>query len=115
VQLAQPRFREIVDSMLSDPTLSHVYFDIPGRGGEIRRVVAGSHPQYGGAAQPLPDRIMFGTDNVAPADRRRSSACSTVGPDLGATDAEASLKIRKGTMSAFRRGPNPVRAWKPPT
>lgn len=64
-----PNHIELISSILTDPAMSHVYFDISWD--EVAKY-ANSSPQIESATAKLldrfPDRFLFGTDNVAPAD-----------------------------------------------
>jgi len=64
-----PGHIELVESLLADPQLRHVYFDISWD--EVAKYAVSS-PQsierVAAAFERHPDRFLFGTDNVAPAD-----------------------------------------------
>ena len=65
-----PAYRELVEAMITDPTLSHVYFDISWD--EVAKYAVSSPEAIRNTASMLnkyPDRFLFGTDNVAPADQ----------------------------------------------
>jgi hypothetical protein len=65
-----PTYRDLVEAMASDPTLSHVYFDISWD--EVAKYAVSSPEAIRNTAAMLsknPDRFLFGTDNVAPADQ----------------------------------------------
>jgi len=93
-----PRFRDIVASMLADPTLSHVYFDISWD--EVAKYAVSSPESIRNTAALLnryPDRILFGTDNVAPAEQATQLRVYNLWDPIWAElTPEASLKIRKG-------------------
>src|SRR5579862_4689318 len=65
-----PAYMELVEAMLSDPTLKHVYFDISWD--EVAKYAIATPESVQRTASILnrfPDRFLFGTDNVAPADQ----------------------------------------------
>ena len=65
-----PAYRELVETMIADPTLGHVYFDISWD--EVAKYAVSSPEAITNTAAMLnkyPDRFLFGTDNVAPADQ----------------------------------------------
>ena len=100
--------------MLQDPTLRHVYFDISWdevakwaiASPEIERRVADTFNRY-------PDRFIFGTDNVAPADQATQLRVYHLWDPIWAQlTPEASLKIRKGNYERiFDAARRSVRAW----
>jgi hypothetical protein len=109
-----PAYQEIVEQLVNDPTLSHVYYDISwdevakyaiANPGVERRVAAmfNSHP----------DRFLFGTDNVAPADQATQLRVYHLWDPIWALlTPEASLKIRKGNYERiFDAARAKVRAW----
>ena len=105
-----PRFREIVDSILSDPTLSHVYFDISwDEVAKYADLVAGSDQQHRGDAEPLPgpDHVRHGQRGAArPGDA--APRVQPVGSDLGAADARGEPQDPQGQLRAhLRRGADP--------
>ena len=109
-----PRFREIVESILSDQTLSHVYFDISWD--EVAKYAVSSPEATSNTVAMLnryPDRIMFGTDNVAPADQATQLRVFNLWDPIWAQlTPEASLKVRKGNYERiFDAARIRVRAW----
>jgi predicted TIM-barrel fold metal-dependent hydrolase len=65
-----PAYRELVEAMLTDPTLNHVYFDISWD--EVAKYAVASPVAIKNTSALLnafPDRFLFGTDNVAPPDQ----------------------------------------------
>jgi len=65
-----PAYRDLVEAMIADPTLSHVYFDISWD--EVAKYAVSSPEAIKNTSAMLnkyPDRFLFGTDNVAPADQ----------------------------------------------
>jgi hypothetical protein len=109
-----PAYQEIVEQMLQDPTLRHVYFDISWdevakwaiASPEIERRVAEVFNRY-------PDRFLFGTDNVAPPDQATQLRVYHLWDPIWARlTPEASLKIRKGNYErVFDAARVRVRAW----
>ena len=79
-----PAYQQIVEDMLQDPTLRHVYFDISWdevakwalASPEIEKRVADIFNRY-------PDRFLFGTDNVAPPDQATQLRSFTCGIRYG--------------------------------
>lgn len=64
-----PSHIELISSILADPAMSHVYFDISWD--EVAKYATSSPAIEQRVARMLdryPDRFLFGTDNVAPAD-----------------------------------------------
>jgi predicted TIM-barrel fold metal-dependent hydrolase len=109
-----PAYQQIVERMLADPTLSHVYFDISWdevakyavQSPEIEKRVAATFNRY-------PDRFLFGTDNVAPADQATQLRIYQLwAPIWAQLTPEASAKIRKGNYERiFDAARVKVRAW----
>jgi predicted TIM-barrel fold metal-dependent hydrolase len=109
-----PAYQEIVEQMLKDPTLAHVYFDISWdevakwaiASPEIEQRVADVFNRY-------PDRFLFGTDNVAPADQATQLRVYHLWDPIWAQlTPAASLKIRKGNYErVFDAARRRVRAW----
>jgi hypothetical protein len=107
-------YQEIVEHMVNDPTLSHVYYDISwdevakyaiATPQSVRRTVS--------AFNSHPDRFLFGTDNVAPADQAAQLRVFHLwDPIWSQLTPEASLKIRKGNYERiFDAARARVRAW----
>jgi hypothetical protein len=107
-------YQVIVDQMVNDPTLSHVYYDISwdevakyaiASPEAVRRTVS--------AFNSHPDRFLFGTDNVAPADQAAQLRVFHLwDPIWSQLTPEASLKIRKGNYERiFDAARARVRAW----
>jgi hypothetical protein len=107
-------YREIVEQLVNDPTLGHVYYDISwdevakyaiATAETVRRTVEvfNSHP----------DKFLFGTDNVAPADQAAQLRVYHLwNPVWAQLTPEASLKIRKGNYERiFDAARVKVRAW----
>jgi predicted TIM-barrel fold metal-dependent hydrolase len=109
-----PAYQDIVERMLQDPTLRHVYFDISWdevakwaiASPDIERRVADVFNRY-------PDRFLFGTDNVAPSDQETQLRVYRLWDPIWAQlTPEASLKIRRGNYERiFDTARLKVRAW----
>ena len=109
-----PAYQEIVEQMLQDPTLRHVYFDISWdevakwalASDQIEHRVADVFNRY-------PDRFLFGTDNVAPADQATQLRVYHLWDPIWAQlTPEASSKIRKGNYERiFDAARRKVRTW----
>ena len=109
-----PAYREIVEDMLSDPTLNHVYFDISWD--EVAKYAIASPEVEKRTAQVFnahPDRFLFGTDNVAPQDQATQLRVYHLWDPIWAQlTPESSLKIRKGNYERiFDAARTKVRAW----
>jgi predicted TIM-barrel fold metal-dependent hydrolase len=109
-----PRFREIVDSILSDPALSHVYFDISWD--EVAKYAVSSPEAIANTAAMLnkyPDRFLFGTDNVAPADQAAQLRVFNMWDPIWARlTPEASRKVQIGNYErVFDAARTRVRNW----
>ena len=109
-----PAYQAIVEEMLQDPSLAHVYFDISWdevakwaiASPEIERRVADVFNRY-------PDRFLFGTDNVAPADQATQLRVYHLWDPIWAQlTPEVSTKIRKANYERIFDGARrKVRAW----
>ena len=109
-----PAYRDIVEAMLIDPTLSHVYFDISWD--EVAKYVVASPEAIAGTAAMLnkyPDRFLFGTDNVAPADQATQLRVFNMwDPIWQRLTPEASRKVRfENYERVFDAARVKVRAW----
>ncbi len=93
----------IVESMLTEPALSHLNFDISPD--SIARVST--------ILNKYPDRFLFGTDSIAPAGPAPYFAMFDMwAPIWQQLTPEASLAIRKGNYERiFDEGRRKVRAW----
>ncbi len=93
-----PAYREIVEQLVSDPTLGHVYYDISWD--EVAKYAISSPEVDKRAAEIFnryPDRFLFGSDNVAPPDQATQLRVYHLWDPIWAQlTPEASLKIRKG-------------------
>jgi predicted TIM-barrel fold metal-dependent hydrolase len=109
-----PRQIEIAESILSDPGLRHVSFDISWD--EVAKYVVAT-PQSVQAVADLinrhPDRFLFGTDNVAPTDSASYYAVFEMyAPLWAALTPDASERVRKGNFARlFDSARLKVRSW----
>jgi predicted TIM-barrel fold metal-dependent hydrolase len=106
--------RQIVESILEDPTLAHVSFDISWD--EVAKYLVGSPEATQRTADVLnrfPDRFLFGTDEVAPPDQAKYvKVYEQYGPLWKALTPEASEKVRKKNYERiFDAARKRVRAW----
>jgi amidohydrolase family protein len=105
---------EIVEAMLTDPSLNHVNFDISWD--EVAKYAVATPESIKRVATILnkyPDRFLFGTDTVAPAGPQPYYAVFDMwAPVWKLLTPEASLKVRKGNYERiFNEGRRRVRAW----
>lgn len=109
-----PAFREIVESILADPALKNVYFDISW---DEAAKYATARPdlitRVADVMNRYPDRFLFGTDNVAPADQATQLRVFNLwDPIWKLLTPEASRKIRLGNYERLFDGARvKVRAW----
>jgi predicted TIM-barrel fold metal-dependent hydrolase len=104
----------IIESMLTDPELAHVSFDISWD--EVAKYVVSSPEATARTATILnkfPDRFLFGSDTVAPAGPPQYFAVYEMyAPLWKALTPEASQKVRLGNYERlFDEGRRRVRAW----
>ncbi|HVN44670.1 MAG TPA: amidohydrolase family protein [Steroidobacteraceae bacterium] len=109
-----PAYRQIVEDLVNDPTLRHVYFDISWD--EVAKYAIASPAIEKRTAEVFnahPDRFLFGTDNVAPSDQATQLRVYHLWDPIWAQlTPEASLKIRKGNYERiFDAARAKVRAW----
>ena len=109
-----PAYREIVEQLVNDPTLNHVYYDISWY--EVAKYAIASPEIERRIAEVFnthPDRFLFGTDNVAPQDQATQLRVYHLwDPVWALLTPEASLKIRKGNYErVFDAARARVRAW----
>jgi Amidohydrolase len=109
-----PAYRELVEAMLTDPTLSHVYFDISWD--EVAKYAVASPESIENTSAILnkyPARFLFGTDNVAPNDQATQLRVYDMwAPIWSRLTPEASLKVRVGNYERiFDAARVRVRAW----
>jgi hypothetical protein len=105
---------EIVESMIKDPSFSHVSFDISWD--EVAKYAVASPESIARVSTMLnryPDRFLFGTDTVAPAGPAPYFAVFDMwAPVWRLLTPDASLKVRKGNYERiFNEGRRRVRAW----
>jgi len=109
-----PRQVEIVEAMLTDPSLKHVAFDISWD--EVAKYAIATPESVARVAAMLnayPDRFLFGTDTVAPAGPAPYFAVFDLwAPVWRRLTADASFKVRKGNYERiFDEGRRRVREW----
>jgi hypothetical protein len=114
VEERSPRHVEILAGMIEDPTLRHVYFDISWD--EVAKYAVSSPETIRNVAalfNRYPDRFLFGTDNVAPADQATQLRVFHLwDPVFAQLTPAASLAIRKGNYERlFDAARVRVRAW----
>ncbi len=109
-----PRHVEIVESIVKDPAMRHVNFDISWD--EVAKYAVSS-PEVSARVVALfnqyPDRFVFGSDTVAPASAEKYYAVFDMwAPIWPKLTPEASSKIRKDNYQRlFDEGRREVRAW----
>ncbi len=104
----------IVETMLQDPALSHVNFDISWD--EVAKYAVASPEAIARVSSMLnrfPDRFLFGTDTVAPASPEPYFAVFDMwAPVWKQLTPDASLKVRRGNYERlFDAARKRVRAW----
>lgn len=109
-----PSQMQVVESMLTDPELRHVSFDISWD--EVAKYAIASNESIARVVAILnkyPDRFLFGTDTVAPAGPGPYYAVFDMwAPVWRQLTPDASLKVRKGNYERiFDEGRRKVRAW----
>ncbi len=109
-----PNHVQIVESMLADPALAHVYFDISWD--EVAKYAVASPDAIARTAAMLnkyPNRFLFGTDTVAPAGPAPYFAVFDMwAPIWKLLTPDASEKVRRGNYERiFDEGRRRVRAW----
>ncbi len=109
-----PNHLEIVESLISDPQLSHVYFDISWD--EVAKYAIATPDTIARTAAMFnrhADRFLFGTDTVAPAGPAPYYAVFDMWkPVFAKLTADASFKIRRGNYERiFDEGRRRVRQW----
>jgi hypothetical protein len=105
---------EIVETMLKDPALAHVSFDISWD--EVAKYAIASPESIARVSRILneyPDRFLFGTDTVAPGSAAAYYAVFDLwAPVWSRLTPEASRKVRTGNYERlFDEGRRRVRAW----
>jgi hypothetical protein len=109
-----PAYQAIVEQLVTDPTLSHVYYDISWD--EVAKYAIANPEVEQRVAKMFnshSDRFLFGTDNVAPPDQATQLRVYHLwDPIWTQLTPEASLKIRKGNYERiFDAARVKVRAW----
>jgi hypothetical protein len=109
-----PNYGVIVEGILSDSTLRHVYFDISWD--EVAKYIVATPETTRRSADMInryPDRFLFGSDVVAPRDTAQYFAVFNIYRPLWALlGPEASAKVRKGNYERlFDAARKRVRAW----
>jgi len=104
----------IVEAIIKDPQMSHVYFDISWD--EVAKYAVATPELVKLAASQFnryPDRFLFGTDNVAPSDQATHLKVFNMwDPIWTLLTPEASQQIRKGNYERlFDAARAKVRAW----
>jgi hypothetical protein len=105
---------EIVQGIIDDPTLAHVHFDISWD--EVAKYAVSSPESEKATAAMLnrhPERFLFGTDNVAPADQATQLRVYHLwDPIWKLLTPEASRKVRLENYERLFDGARArVRAW----
>ena len=105
---------EIIQGMIDDPTLAHVHFDISWD--EVAKYAVSSPESEKATAAMLnrhPERFLFGTDNVAPADQATQLRVYHLwDPIWKLLTPEASRKVRLENYERLFDGARTrVRAW----
>lgn len=105
---------DLIEEMLSDPTLNHVNFDISWD--ETAKYIIASPEsvkRVAGVINKYPDRFLLGTDEVAPADQKKYlKVYDMYAPLFAQLTPEASEKLRKGNYERlFDSARAKVRAW----
>ena len=109
-----PSHGDIVEAMVNDPTLNHVYFDISWD--EVAKYAVSS-PEVAARTAAMfnrhPDRFLFGTDNVAPPDQATQLRVFNLwDPIWSQLTPEAGAAIRTGNYERlFDAARAKVRAW----
>ena len=104
----------LLERALADPTLAHVSIDISWS--ETAKYIVATPESIERAARLInrfPDRFLFGTDEVAPKDRKSYLGIyDTYAPLFAKLTPEASEKLRKGNYERlFDEARRRVRAW----
>jgi len=104
----------ILESVINDPQLAHVYFDISWD--EVAKYIVATPESTKNAAALVnrhPDRFLFGTDEVAPPNQEAYlKVYNQYGPFWKLLTPEASEKVRKGNYERlFDKARRKVRSW----
>lgn len=103
-----------IEEILRDPDFDHVYFDLAWD--EVAKYFVGSPEAtrvIAALIQCYPDRFLFGTDAVAPADQSKYLAVfNQYQPLWNSLDAKTSRKVRlENYERIFDEGRRKVRSW----
>jgi hypothetical protein len=109
-----PGHLALLEEILKDPALAHVYFDISWT--EVAKYVTDSRRSLALTAETIeryPDRFLFGTDEVAPPDQQSYLRIYDVyAPLWKKLDRETSAKLRLGNYERlFDQARQRVRTW----
>jgi len=104
----------IVEDIIRDPQMSHVYFDISWD--EVAKYIVATPESTKNAAAMVnqhPERFLFGTDEVAPTDQQKYlRVYNQYEPFWKLLSKEASEKVRKGNYERlFDEARRKVRSW----
>jgi len=104
----------IVEGIIKDPDLKNVHFDISWD--EVAKYIVATPESTRNAAEIInrnPDRFLFGTDEVAPANQEKYlKVYQQYEPLWKLLTAEASEKVRKGNYARiFDQARRKVRSW----
>ena len=104
----------MIERGLSDPDLAHLYIDLSWD--EVAKYVVASPESIKATADLItrhPDRFLFGTDEVAPADQQKYlKVYEMYAPLFAALSPDVSAKLRKGNYERlFDEARRKVRAW----
>ncbi len=105
---------EVLEDMLQDPALAHVYYDLSWD--EVAKYIVASEESLENTARVInkyPDRFLFGTDVVAPPNEERYLAVYYMYQPLwDVLTPEAREKVTKGNyIRLFDAARKKVRAW----
>jgi hypothetical protein len=103
-----------IEAMLKDPQFDHVYFDISWN--EVAKYLVATPESVNISADLIrryPDRFLFGTDEVAPANQEQYlRVYYQYDPLWNALDADTRQKVRKENYERlFDRARQQVRTW----
>ena len=103
-----------IEEVLTDPDFDHVYFDLAWD--EVAKYFVGSPEATAATAaliQRYPDRFLFGTDAVAPADQSKYvEVFNQYQPLWNSLDAKTSRKVKlENYERIFDEGRRKVRTW----
>jgi len=104
----------LLEEILRDPAFKHVNFDISWS--EVAKYVVASPESLriaSGLIERYPDRVLFGTDEVAPKDQASYlKVYDTYGPLWSTLSAKTSAAVRMGNYErVFDQARKKVRAW----